>query len=134
MQTQQGFISSQNSGKISLRHTTNYSARPGKPKTTDKQRISDNDFMKIFGGSKNELNLIKTMMATGRTQESIPVKKQPNSSKQPIPNFVRSDGFTDNQNKQFENLGKVGASKNDTEVKVEKALIELNEIRNDIMF
>jgi len=30
-------------------------------------------------------------------------------------------------------LGKTGASKNDAEVKVEKALIELNEVRNDLI-
>ena len=33
----------------------------------------------------------------------------------------------------FENLGKVGASKNDDEVKVEKALIEMSEVRNDLI-
>lgn len=32
----------------------------------------------------------------------------------------------------FEKLGKIGASKNDPEVKVEKAIIELNEIKNNI--
>jgi hypothetical protein len=29
-------------------------------------------------------------------------------------------------------LGKSGVSKNDDEIKVEKALIELNEVRNDL--
>lgn len=33
----------------------------------------------------------------------------------------------------FEQLGKSGASKNDSEVQVEKALIELNEVRNDLI-
>ena len=33
----------------------------------------------------------------------------------------------------FEQLGKSGASKNDEEVMVEKALIELNEVKNDII-
>lgn len=33
----------------------------------------------------------------------------------------------------FEQLGKTGASKNDAEIKVEKALIELNEVRNDLI-
>jgi hypothetical protein len=34
--------------------------------------------MKLFGGSKNELNLIKSMMATGRVEKSgIPIKKPP---------------------------------------------------------
>jgi len=49
---------------------------------------------------------------------------------------MRSDGFVNREaaNIVFENLGKTGASKNDAEVKVEKALIELNEIRNDLIF
>ena len=34
---------------------------------------------------------------------------------------------------QFEQLGKVGASRNDEEVIVEKALIELDEVRNDLI-
>ena len=34
---------------------------------------------------------------------------------------------------KFEQLGKVGTSKNDEEVLVEKALIELDEVRNDII-
>lgn len=34
---------------------------------------------------------------------------------------------------KFEQLGKVGSSKNDGEVLVEKALIELDEVRNDII-
>ena len=32
----------------------------------------------------------------------------------------------------FENLGKKGVSKNDSEIKMEKALIELNEMKNDM--
>ena len=32
----------------------------------------------------------------------------------------------------FENLGKKGTLKNDEEIKVEKALIELNEMKNDL--
>jgi hypothetical protein len=32
----------------------------------------------------------------------------------------------------FENLGKRGVSKNDSEIKMEKALIELNEMKNDM--
>jgi hypothetical protein len=34
---------------------------------------------------------------------------------------------------QFENLGKVAHNKNDADIQVEKALIELNEVRNDLI-
>jgi hypothetical protein len=50
----------------------------------------------------------------------------------------RSDGFQRKtlfpEASAFEKLGKELNTKNDSEIKVEKALIELNEIRNDIIF
>ena len=88
--------------------------------------------MKIFGGSKNELQLIKSMMATGSSKSKPPLMNQRQSGNIHQANSLRSDGFI--KTSAFEQLGKIGASKNDSEIKVEKALIELNEIRNDIMF
>lgn len=40
---------------------------------------------------------------------------------------------TGSQPQGFSDLGRTGASKNDAEVMVEKALIELTEVRNDIL-
>jgi hypothetical protein len=62
--------------------------------------------------------------------------KQQQSGNGIVSKSMRSDGFVNREaaNSAFEKLGKTGASKNDAEVKVEKALIELNEIRNDIIF
>ena len=55
---------------------------------------------------------------------------------------MRVDTFHSNQSAKnhtsetshlFENLGNKGTTKNDSEIKVEKALIQLNEIQNDLM-
>jgi hypothetical protein len=90
------------------------------------------DLAKMFGGSTNELALIKTLMSSNTTTTTA----KDRYSKPPL---VQSNGFSKVPKKlnfqptEFEQLGKLGQSKNDDEVKVEKALIELNEVRNDLI-
>ena len=135
--------------------------------------------MRIFGGSQNDLHLLKQLMQTGsqnppaarhaqlqipklqtnsegqsqRRQSGLFNNQGANNQKPPImgrtPSGVPSSKLSKirtsntfskmNRNgmmhepQNFEQLGKMGASKNDEEVRVEKALIELNEVKNDII-
>lgn len=139
--------------------------------------VTDLDFIKIFGGSMNELTMIKQMMQSGRVtvngqkvtsveqtqqarhakrnntgtraikelsaqqkpprRQNLPPTLKSNQKPPTLPQVGRSDGFRRSINREVPSFDKLGVdvqTRNDSEIKVEKALIELNEIKNDIIF
>jgi hypothetical protein len=96
----------------------------GQPKK--KELVLDKkDLLSMLGGNQNEIQMLsKLMSSTGMIMKSY--------QKPPQKQQIRSDGFTSNNTSKkyvsgFDNIDKA----DDSDIKVEKALIELNEIKHE---